>query len=157
MSKFSLWLIYSTCRNAKRKSPKKKKSICVNYTTPYKHWDRLANEVASGKFQSVCVRPSECSKRAVGNIQCARGEVVLTCVYCVSGITYQPQPQQKPQMFALPVFCHSVYWPVHGLNGRSSILGTGIDARFEIFTVVLMRIQFLKTLLANIFRSVGGL
>ena len=33
MSKFSLWLIYSTCKNTKRK-PQQKKSICVNYTTP---------------------------------------------------------------------------------------------------------------------------
>ena len=32
MSKFSLWLIYSTCRNAKRK-PQQKKPMCVNYTT----------------------------------------------------------------------------------------------------------------------------
>jgi len=32
MSKFSLWLTYSTCRNAKRK-PQQQKSMCVNYTT----------------------------------------------------------------------------------------------------------------------------
>ena len=33
----------------------------------------------------VCVTRSECSKQAAGNIQCARGEVVLTCecVLCV--------------------------------------------------------------------------
>ena len=30
--------------------------------------------------QCVCVTRSECSKRAAGNIQCARGEVVFTCV-----------------------------------------------------------------------------
>jgi len=33
MSKFSLWLTYSTCKNAKRK-PQQKGSMCVNYTTP---------------------------------------------------------------------------------------------------------------------------
>ena len=32
MSKFSLWLTYSTCKNAKRK-PQQKISMCVNYTT----------------------------------------------------------------------------------------------------------------------------
>jgi len=32
MSKFSFWLTYSTCKNAKRK-PQQKKSMCVNYTT----------------------------------------------------------------------------------------------------------------------------
>ena len=31
MSKFSLWLTYSTCKNTKRK-PQQKKSMCVNYT-----------------------------------------------------------------------------------------------------------------------------
>ena len=31
----------------------------------------------------MCVTRSECSKQAAGNIQCARGEVVLTCVLCV--------------------------------------------------------------------------
>jgi len=41
--------------------------------------------VATGKVQSVCVTRSECSKQAAGNIECARGEVVLTCecVLCV--------------------------------------------------------------------------
>jgi hypothetical protein len=35
MSKFSLSLTYSTCKNTKRK-PQQKKSMCVNYTTtPY--------------------------------------------------------------------------------------------------------------------------
>jgi len=35
---------------------------------PYKHWDRFASEVASGKFQSVCVTCSECSKQAADMI-----------------------------------------------------------------------------------------
>ena len=33
MSKFSLWLPYSTCKNTKRNPHQKKKSMCVNYTT----------------------------------------------------------------------------------------------------------------------------
>ena len=39
MSKFSLWLTYSTCKNAKRK-PQQQKSMCVNYTTiqARTHW-----------------------------------------------------------------------------------------------------------------------
>ena len=58
--------------------------------------------MAGGKIPvSVSVTRSKGSKQAASNIQCARGKVVLRCVYCVLGITYQPQPQQKPQLYNL--------------------------------------------------------
>ena len=53
---------------------------------------------------------------SAGSKLCARGEVVLTCecVCCVSGIAYQPQPQQKPQIHTMEeesVNC--LEWAVH--------------------------------------------
>ena len=65
--------------------------------------------MASGKFQSVCVTCSECNKQAAGNTQCARGEVVLMCEHCGSGITYQIQPQQKPQLLGVKMAVWSMF------------------------------------------------
>ena len=52
--------------------------------------ERFASEVASGKVQSVCVTRRECSKQAAGNIQCARGDVALTCEYVLCVGNYIP-------------------------------------------------------------------
>ena len=76
----------------------------------------------------VNVTRSGWSKEAVGNIQCARGKVVLTCLYCVLGITYIPTTtQQKPQTLASSeevIFFIHIYLqhvPLHGNTTCSSV------------------------------------
>ena len=84
---------------------------------PYKHWDRFASEVATGRDESVRVTRSECSKQAAGNIQCACREVVLTCerVLCVGNYTPTTTTAETtlvtPTWFTCECVCVGNYTP----------------------------------------------
>ena len=58
MSKFSLWLTYSTCRNTKRKPQQQKISVCQLHNTTFcsfKRWITLTSNVSLWVCQWTCI------------------------------------------------------------------------------------------------------